>query len=74
MSRNHINVLASDALIVLPGGPGTASETELAARYGKPIVVFLEEADPVPGLSAAVPVARTIGEVEEFLRSALRLS
>jgi uncharacterized protein (TIGR00725 family) len=37
MSRNHINVLSSDALVMLPGGAGTRSELELARRYGKPV-------------------------------------
>src|SRR5215470_16397553 len=32
-SRNHINVLTSDVLIALSGGPGTASEVALALRY-----------------------------------------
>ncbi len=73
MSRNHINVLASDALILLPGGPGTASEAELARRYGKRVVAFLETGDFTPGLPPTVPVARSIDEVEAFLRSALGL-
>lgn len=74
MSRNHINVLASDALVVLPGGPGTASEVELAVRYNKPILAFLESRDQVPGLPSSVPVIRDIAEVEHFLRSELRLA
>ena len=40
MSRNHLNVLSAQALVVLPGGAGTASEAELAVRYGKPTVLF----------------------------------
>ena len=35
-SRNHVNVLTSDVVIVLPGGEGTASEARLALRYGRP--------------------------------------
>jgi uncharacterized protein (TIGR00725 family) len=73
MSRNHINVLASNALIVLPGGHGTESEAELAIRYKKPVVAFLENSDQMPGLSGSVALARTIGEVEDFLRSAIHL-
>jgi len=37
LSRNHINILSSDVIVVLPGGPGTASELELARRYGKTV-------------------------------------
>ena len=40
MSRNHINVLSADAVIALPGGPGTVSEAQLAVRYRKPILLF----------------------------------
>ncbi len=71
MSRNHINVLASDMLIALPGGPGTVSEAELAVRYAKPIAAFLTSADQLPGLPAAIPVLGTISEVEGFLRTTL---
>jgi uncharacterized protein (TIGR00725 family) len=74
MSRNHINILASDAVIALPGGPGTASEVELAVRYNKPILAFLEGPDQVPGLSGTVRVVRDVAEVERFLRSILHVS
>ncbi|MFL5345845.1 MAG: molybdenum cofactor carrier protein [Hyalangium sp.] len=40
MSRNHLNVLTAQALVVLPGGAGTASEAALAVRYRKPAVLF----------------------------------
>jgi len=40
MSRNHINVLSSHALVSLPGGPGTASEATLALMYDKPIILY----------------------------------
>ncbi len=39
-SRNHINVLSADAIIVLPGGAGTASEVHLAIEYQKPLAAF----------------------------------
>ncbi|MCU0252608.1 MAG: hypothetical protein MUE61_20655 [Vicinamibacterales bacterium] len=37
-SRNHINILSSDVVIVLPGNEGTESEMTLAVRYKKPVV------------------------------------
>lgn len=43
LSRNHINILTSDVVVALPGGPGTASEVRLALHYGKPVVLFLGE-------------------------------
>ncbi len=39
-SRNHVNVLTAHALVALPGGAGTASEVELACRYGRPLILF----------------------------------
>ncbi len=40
-SRNHINVLTSDVLIVLPGGAGTLSEVVLRIEYGLPVILFV---------------------------------
>ena len=40
-SRNHINVLTADILIVLPGGPGTFSELTLRIDYGRPALLYL---------------------------------
>ncbi len=40
-SRNPINVLSSDAVIVLHGQAGTISEARLAQRAGRPIALFL---------------------------------
>lgn len=54
-SRNHINVLSADAIVALPGSHGTATELELAARYGKPVIRF----------------TGALAEVEAFLRRVL---
>jgi uncharacterized protein (TIGR00725 family) len=72
MSRNHINVLAAEVLVALPGGLGTASEVTLAVRYRKPVIAFLEAASQLPGLPSSVPLTASIQDVEEFVRSALR--
>lgn len=72
MSRNHINVLASHALIALPGGAGTASEALLAMKYKRPIVAYLGRDGAIPGLHANVRIVRSIDEVADFLRHALR--
>ena len=66
-SRNHINVLTSSAIILLPGGDGTASEGRLAHRYGTPCVGFLESRDEVPLLPGAIPVERDFSNVIEFI-------
>lgn len=70
-SRNHINILSSDVVIVLPGNEGTESEMTLAVRYGKPVVAFFghHEVDWRP--PEGIPVARTLAEVERFVRDAL---
>ena len=71
-SRNHINILSSDVVIVLPGNEGTESEMTLAVRYGKPVIAFFGDhvVDWQP--PAGVPVARTLDEVRQFVREALR--
>jgi uncharacterized protein (TIGR00725 family) len=73
MSRNHINVLSSDLIIALPGGPGTASECALAVHYRKPIIAYLSDGGSIPELPLQVPVARTLEQVEQFLQEHLRL-
>jgi uncharacterized protein (TIGR00725 family) len=40
LSRNHVNVLTADCVIVLPGGEGTRAEADLALRYGRPVILF----------------------------------
>lgn len=40
MSRNHINILTAQALVVLPGGPGTAAEAMLGLLYEKPVILY----------------------------------
>ena len=59
LSRNHINILSSDAIIVLPGGEGTRSEIQLAKQYGKPLIGF--------GNSETEQVALSLEEVDVFL-------
>ena len=59
LSRNHINVLSSHAVVALPGGDGTASEVALARRYEVPVVSCASADD--------------VRDVERFLRSVLNL-
>jgi uncharacterized protein (TIGR00725 family) len=70
MSRNHINILSSDAIIVVPGEAGTMSEAQLAARYGRPVIAYLG-AHEIGALPDEVRVARSIEEIEQFLRGVL---
>jgi uncharacterized protein (TIGR00725 family) len=68
LSRNHINVLSSDVVIALPGSDGTASEIELAVRYGKPAAAFAVSLDQVQHFNPTIPRILEIAEVESFLK------
>ena len=70
-SRNHINVLSSDAVIVLPGSEGTQSEMELAVRYGKPVIAYFGDHVVEWDVPEGVPVARTLADVQSFVQDAL---
>ncbi len=69
-SRNHLNVLSSDVVIVLPGSAGTASEARLALRYERPCIAWLANRVDVPGLPEEVPVEPRFSAVETFVRRA----
>ena len=71
-SRNHLNVLSSDVVIVLPGSSGTASEARLAVRYGRPCIAWLADRNDVPGLPDTVPVESRFPAIEAFVRTACR--
>jgi predicted Rossmann-fold nucleotide-binding protein len=67
-SRNHINVLSSDAIVALPGREGTWAEMWLATQYGVPTVVYGNHLQPVP---QGLPHAKSIDEVRRFLSKAI---
>jgi len=73
LSRNHINVLSSNVLVALPGGPGTSSEVALAVRYRRPIAAFLDKRSDIPELPGEVPALGTLGEVQDFVRRTLKI-
>jgi len=66
-SRNHINVLSSQVIIALPGSDGTASEVELALRYGRPVAAFAGAAGDVANLNPGIDRCLSIAEVEAFI-------
>lgn len=68
LSRNHINVLTSRALIALAGGAGTCSEVRLALAYRKPILAFLPDWRLIEGLDMAIPCTEDEGAVRAFVR------
>ncbi len=69
-SRNHVNVLTSDVVVALPGGPGTASEAALALEYGRPLVL-LGDPGRAERLGARAVVAATVADAVEFVRRAV---
>lgn len=71
LSRNHINILSSDAIVALPGGEGTVSEITLAVRYEKPVIVYSLAEWAQATIPQLVRCVRDIREVERFLRSVL---
>ena len=71
-SRNHLNVLSSDVVIVLPGSAGTASEARLAEHYGRPCIAWLADRGEVLGLPDAIPVEPRFAEIQAFVRAACR--
>ena len=66
-SRNHINVLTSSAIILLPGGEGTASEARLALRYRTPAVAYLENPNEILQLPGEIRVTPDFSEVADFV-------
>ena len=67
LSRNHIVVLSSDVIVILPGGPGTLSEATLAVRYERPVVAYLNSPDELPGLPGSIPVVGSLDAVKEYV-------
>lgn len=72
LSRNHINILSSDALVVLPGGAGTRSEVNLAVLYGKPLLGFMDDWREVEDLDGPIPCTTDLAALRAFLRRSLR--
>lgn len=67
LSRNHINILNSNVIIALPGGPGTASEIGLALEYGRPVMAYESDAHPAVDIPAEVRRVRSIADVASFI-------
>ena len=70
MSRNHVNVLTADLLIVLPGNEGTQSEVVLAERYGRPVILF-GPTEAFAAFPADVERTGSIARIHEFVRTHL---
>ena len=73
LSRNHINVLTADVIVALSGDAGTLSEVQLAVRYERPVIAFVESAQEIPGLPDGVPISSSLEGVQTFVLTRLGL-
>lgn len=71
MSRNHVNILTSDVVVVLPGQEGTLTEAELAVQYRKPVAALLPERGAFPHLPEAIPVYYSLETLTVFIKQHL---
>ena len=71
LSRNHIIVLSSVAIVALPGEYGTPAEVLLAIRYGKPVVAYSQTPALVRHFPESVRRIDSIDAVKQFLRGLL---
>jgi len=71
MSRNHINILSSTAIVALPGSAGTVSEVCLAHHYRRPVIVFHGDWPKLLGVPGQVQQTGHINVVADFLRKSL---
>ena len=74
LARNHVNVLTSDVVVALSGNAGTLSEIELAIRYERPVIAFIESDQEIPGLPTGVPISSSLKGVQSFVLAQLGLS
>lgn len=70
-SRNHVNVLTADVLVVLPGGAGTATELMLAVNYGRPVAVFREALADRAIAPAGCAVVEDVAEATKWITDTL---
>jgi predicted Rossmann-fold nucleotide-binding protein len=76
LSRNHINALTADLVVILPGGSGTLSELQLAWEYGKDIMIFVGKGNVAGKNPAAlrkdfegIEVGRNAQKLRSWLKS-----
>lgn len=67
-SRNHINILSSDVVILLPGSEGTRSEAALAVRYRKPAIAWFGRHEVKWAPPEGVRLANSLADVQRFVR------
>ncbi len=69
-SRNYVNVMSSNAIVVLPGEHGTQNEVSLAISYKKPMILFGPD-EAFSKFPESPSRTDDIAEVKEFLEHAV---
>ena len=67
LTRNHINILSSDAVIALPGSNGTRHEIKMAIDYQRPVATLFRSPDEMGELPKGVRQCADLGDIEDFL-------
>lgn len=67
MSRNHINILSADFIVILPGSSGTVSEVELALKYKKVVVGFFRAFPLLSKRKLQIPHFNNLDNVSDFI-------
>lgn len=72
LSRNHINVMTSHALVILPGTQGTINEVHIALLYDKPMILFGPE-EGYKGFPDGLERTENLDRVERFVNENISL-
>ncbi len=70
-SRNHINILTSDIVVLLSGRDGTLCEAQLAVRYAKPAVAWIKAEDKAR-YPKQLNFADTFEQLQHFIMEAVK--
>ncbi|KAA3617739.1 MAG: molybdenum cofactor carrier protein [Calditrichaeota bacterium] len=73
LSRNHINILSADYIVVLPGSYGTISEVELALQYNKPAVGFYKNFLLLTKMNIKIPHFNKLEEVSDYILKRIKI-
>lgn len=70
LTRNSINVLTADVVVILPGRQGTRNEAELCVRHARP-AFLLGPAEAFAGFPPEIPRYDTVEEAVQSILSHL---
>lgn len=66
LSRNHVNILSADVVVILPGGQGTRDEACLSLAFRRPAIAFGPE-DAFRDMPPELQVVSSMGDVAAFI-------